>query len=571
MTRRHPPTQPGRVRLARFGAGVAAPAGVGALIALGQAPLGWWWVSLAALSMLFHCAVQSRGPRATALLFWAAGTGYFLAALFWLVEPFLIAPERHAWMAPFALLMMAGGLALFWALAGWLGAWLTRWPGPAGLPRLLALAFSFVAAEWARGYVFTGFPWALLGHIWTDTPVAQLAAITGPLGLSLLTVLPVALLVWAVTGSAPSRGASSAGMGQTSVRVLSAPSRDAVSSKANAGPLRAAALVIAVSAVAGAWLWGQARLAQPMPAPAQSVQLRLVQPNAPQAEKWRYDLAEMFFYRHLYLSAAPPRADTPPPDLVIWSETAVPFLLDTMGVGLQMSADAAAPARLALGVQRSDEEGRFFNSLAVLGADGQPTHVYDKHHLVPFGEYVPFADALLGANYAGFAARQLQGYSPGPGPQLLDLGALDNDGPGQGGQEPKNLGRVLPLICYEAVFPRHLRTEVRPDWVLQVTNDAWFGALTGPYQHLAQARLRAVEQGLPLVRVANTGVSAIIDARGQVLAALPLNTLGALDGAVPGALPPTPYARFGDLPIGVLLVAGLTLLALRRRNMAAAH
>lgn len=574
MRRRASTAAPRGTRLSRFWNAVAAPSGLGGLIALGQAPLGWWWVSLAALAMLWHLAMAAPRARDTALLFWAAGTGYFLTALFWLVEPFLIAPERHAWMAPFALVLMAGGLALFWAAAGWLGAWLcpapvrrsaqigrsghgriefarsvpskdrsvaappvSIWGGAGVLIRGLALALAFAGAEAARGFLFTGFPWALVGHIWIDTPVVQVAAVTGPLGLTLLALLPVAVCVWAFNARPRDDGNISTNL----------PVPRAVGVLASA---------LAVSAVSGAWLWGAARLVQPVPAPAQDVAVRLVQPNAPQAEKWRYDMAETFFYRHLHLSSAPPAPGTAPPDLVIWSETAVPFMLDTQGIGLQMSAAAAAPARLALGVQRSDAEGRFFNSFALLDAQGVATDVYDKHHLVPFGEYVPLVETLLGANYAGFAARQLQGYSAGPGPVVLNLGAL---------------GQVLPLICYEAVFPRHLRTATRPDWVLQVTNDAWFGALTGPYQHLAQARLRAVEQGLPVVRVANTGVSAIIDARGQVVASLPLNTMGALDGIVPGALPTTPYARFGDAPFGAFLLLSLIILLWRRWNSTKAH
>ena len=419
-------------------------------------------------------------------------------------------------MAPFALGLMAAGLALFWAGAGWLGArigqgaW--RWP---------AVALCFVLAEALRGRVLTGFPWASLGHVWIDTPVAQLAALTGPLGLGLLTFLLAA-------APAMARGRM----------------------------LRMGAAAGAAAAIGALWVWGAHRIAAPLPAPAHDVQLRLVQPNAPQHEKWQPGKVQMFFERQLDLTAAPSPVGMPRPDLTIWAETAVPFLLEHPGIGLDLIADAAAPGRAALGVQRV-ESGRYFNSLAVLDRAARPTHVYDKHHLVPFGEYVPLAEALLGAGYAGFAARQLSGYSPGPGPLVLDLGPL---------------GRALPLICYEAVFPRHLRTAERPDWILQVTNDAWFGTLSGPYQHLAQSRLRAIEQGLPLVRVANTGVSAVIGPRGQILAALPLNNMGALDHPLPGALPPTHYARVGDLPALVFLVVALAAVAaINRHRDSAGH
>jgi apolipoprotein N-acyltransferase len=181
----------------------------------------------------------------------------------------------------------------------------------------------------------------------------------------------------------------------------------------------------------------------------------------------------------------------------------------------------------------------------VIGADGLRGASYDKHHLVPFGEYIPFGDALFDwANISAFASQMGNGYTAGAGPQLMDFG-------------PK-LGRALPLICYEAVFPQDLRGTDRADWLLQVTNDAWFGSLTGPFQHAAQARLRAIEQGLPLVRVGNTGVTAVYDARGRITASLPFETEAFLDAALPGALPATAYARFGEGPVMVLLL-GLAL------------
>jgi apolipoprotein N-acyltransferase len=236
---------------------------------------------------------------------------------------------------------------------------------------------------------------------------------------------------------------------------------------------------------------------------------------------------------------------------VIWPETAVPYLLDRNPEIPGILADYGRGATLAVGVQRLDGT-RAFNSMAVIAPDAEVTAIYDKHHLVPFGEYIPFGDlAYRLFGISAFAAQMGNGYSPGPGPVILDLGPT--------------IGRVLPLICYEAVFPQGLRNAPgRADWILQITNDAWFGTLTGPYQHLAQAQLRAIEQGLPLVRVANTGVSAVIDAKGRVQASIPLGQSAHLDAALPAALPPTAYARFGELP-ALLLLAGLaSLLALGR-------
>lgn len=491
-------------RRARF---AAIYGGLGILAAAGQAPLGWWPVSLLALVGLFLLLPLHRGSRALAGCMWLAGTGYFGASLFWIIEPFFIEPEIHGWMAPFALVLMAGGMALFWGLAGALAAWVTH-----GRMRLIALAAGLVALELLRGWVFTGFPWAMLGHGFIGTPVMQLAAFTGAGGLSLLLVLAAVLPVLGQTITARAAGAS-----------------------------------VTITALAAVWVWGAAQTALP---PDRDATIRLAQPNAPQDEKWLNENMYLFFNRLLYQTTYP--ADTPP-DLVLWPETSVPFLLEYPGDALEMMAGAAAvhgpDTRIGFGVQRI-EANRYFNSLAILSTDTQITDIYDKHHLVPFGEYIPFSEWLMGTPIGGLAGQALRGYSPGPGPALLDLGQL---------------GVALPLICYESIFPRHLRTEERPDWVLQVTNDAWFGELTGPFQHLAQARLRAVEQGLPVLRVANTGVSAFIDARGGVAAELGLGVTGFLDGPLPGALPPTVYSHYGDWPVWLVLVLTLGGAALRRR------
>lgn len=484
---------------------LALAATLGALAATGQAPLGWWGVTLVALSGLFWLVAAEPRPGAAGWLGWLAGAGYFAAALFWIVEPFLVDLPRHGWMAPFALLLMAFGMALFWLVAAALAALC----GPTRRWRLLLLAVTMAGGELLRGYVFTGFPWALLGHVWIDTPVAQAAAWIGPVGLSLLTL-------------------ALAGLPHLPPAPLG----------------RGLALAAAAAALAAVWGAGAARLAAPGPAPQRDIVLRVVQPNAAQHLKWRDDMNRLFFERQLAATAAPAARR---PDLVIWPETAVPWLLDRPGPVLEMITAAAGGVPVALGIQRT-EGTRGFNSLAVIDAAARPAAVYDKVHLVPFGEYIPFGDVLTHVGITAFAAREGNGYTPGPAPAILDLGAL---------------GRVLPLICYEAVFPQDLRAAPgRADWILQVTNDAWFGSLAGPYQHLAQARLRAVEQGLPLVRSANTGVSAVIDAKGRVLEALPLNTEGFLDAPLPAALPATPYARTGDWPVAAVLATLFLLLAL---------
>ncbi len=473
-------------------------------MALGQAPVNAWYLTIPALGLLIHRLSKSPDGAAAAWLAWAGGSGYFAFTLSWIVQPFLVEAARDGWMAPFALILMATGLALFWALAGWIAGRTARAPSD----RALLFALTLTAVELARGYVFTGFPWAMIGHVWLETPVAQLSALAGPGGLTLLACLAAALPVagrWRGVGAA-------------------------------------AVLVVA------AFGYGQYRLSLPAP-PARDMTVRLVQPNAEQHLKWDPDQADLIFERELAMTAAQPA-----PDLTIWPETSVPYFFeDGGGVALAMTG-AAQGAVVAAGVQWVDGD-QIYNSLVVLGDQGRVSARYDKSHLVPFGEYVPYGDlAWRWFGIRAFAAQQGFGYSAGSGPQVIDLGA--------------RLGKILPVICYEAVFPQSFRGTPRADWILQITNDAWFGTLTGPFQHLAQARLRAIEQGLPLIRVANTGVTAVIDARGRVVDSLPFGTTGFLDAKVPGALTAPPYARWGEVPIlVVLMVLMIALLSLRARRM----
>ena len=475
----------------------------GVAAALGQAPWGAWWISLPAFAALIFCTSRAKTTPAAIYMALFGGVGYFALALSWLIEPFLIDAETYAWMAPFAVILLAFGLALFWAGAAAVARFTPN--------RAMGFALTLTFAELARGYVLTGFPWALIGHIWIETPIAQLAALIGPSGLTLLTLIAAGLLAQVTNLTSYHRAMSG---------------------------------LAVISLIAAAWAYGHWALAQPSPA-APGVTLRLIQPNADQHMKWEPAQADKFFNRLLAYSAVKPT-----PDLVIWPETALPYSLERNPELIDIIAKSANGAPVLLGRQRiMGTMG--WNSLSLITPQGQIAQTYDKHHLVPFGEYIPFGDlAYTWFGLTAFAAQQGNGYTPGPGPRLLDLG-------------PK-LGQVLPLICYEAVFPQDLRGTARPDWILQVTNDAWFGTMSGPFQHLAQARLRAIEQGLPLVRVANTGVTGIYDARGREMAALGFGTAAYLDAQLPGALPIPLYARYGEIPVLVLL-GGLCAVVFRRR------
>lgn len=465
---------------------LALAALAGALGALGQAPVGFWPATVLSLAVIFGLGRLAPGWRRAGWLGLAAGTGYYMLALFWIVEPFFVDAARHGWMAPFALFFLALGLGLFWALA--LGV--TRALGGRAAPFIAMI----MLIEAVRTYLLTGFPWAQLGHVLIDTPLLHWSSWGGSLALTGLVVAGGAGL-WLLAERQWRPGGA----------LLALPAM-----------LWAAALPLTPDASAG----------------PEAATVRLVQPNAPQHEKWDPAKVRIFFERQITFSGAAPKG--PAPDLIVWPETAIPWVLENAGPAFEAIRRASNGTPVVLGLQRF--EGRkYYNSLVRLDRDGEVSALYDKHHLVPFGEYMPFGNFLAKFGIYGLASNEGFGYSPGPGPQVIDLGAL---------------GHALPLICYEGVFPQDVGAyDTRPDMLLLITNDAWFGKILGPYQHLAQARLRSAEQGLPMIRVANTGVSAMIDATGRVTASLALGETGWTDAALPPALPPTPYARTGDAPI----------------------
>ncbi len=490
-----------------FGHMVLAGA-LGALAALGLAPYEFWPMTLIALASVPWLMQGVSGARRAGWIGWAFGAGYFAHALIWIVEPFLVDIGRHGWMAPFALVFLAGGLALFWAAAFGAAQRFSR--GDANRIALLVLFLSL--AEFARAYVLTGFPWAGLAQIWVGTEVGRSLAWIGPHGLSIVTLmaglLPGLILI------------------RRGLPVIWA------------GGMVPCGFLLSAGTV----------LFDPLPDDHPSTgTVRIVQPNAPQHQKWDPAMMPVFFERQIGYTAQSPR-----PDMVVWPETAVPTLLEYAAPAFERMKDAAQGAPMAVGVQRS-EGARSFNSMVKLDEEGRVAAIYDKHHLVPFGEYFPGGDLAARFGLRGFAAQEGDGYSAGPGPQIMDFGAL---------------GRAVPLICYEAVFPQDVSgTPVRGDFLLQVTNDAWFGQFVGPYQHLAQARMRSIEQGLPMVRSANTGISAMIDPVGGIVASLPLGQAGYVDAALPAPLPPTLYARTGDGPVfGLLIVAVLACPILHRRK-----
>ncbi|WP_417700659.1 apolipoprotein N-acyltransferase [Pseudophaeobacter sp.] len=466
--------------------------GLGALLSVSLAPFHILWGLPLAFGGIGALVLWARSAMQGAGIGLFAGLGYFSFGLSWIVEPFQIDAARYAWMAPFALVFLAAGLALFWAFAFGLAA---RWAR--GGHRLVLLIALWALAEFGRAYLFTGFPWAGFAQFWIDTPVARLLPFVGEQGVALLTLvltLPLALL--------------------------------------RRRPLLAVSPLLVVA------LAGYALLNRP-PEPEMSPHLlRLVQPNAPQAEKWLPERRWDFVRRAIELSAGDGAPGQAQPDLILWPETSVPQLLNDAEDALSAIAAQVGGQPVLLGIQRRDQ-GRYFNSAVLLTGQGRVDQIYDKAHLVPFGEYVPFGNVMARFGIHGFAAQAGAGYTAGPGAVLMDLG----------------IGQALPLICYEAVFARDVNAApARPDMLIQITNDAWFGTRSGPYQHLVQARMRAAEQGLPMVRVANTGISAMIDPYGRIRESLPLGVAGAIDASLPKPLAATLYSRTGDAPVFVLCI-----------------
>ncbi len=516
----------------------------GSLSVLAMAPFFLWPVLFLTLPVLVWLidGAQTQGEAGSvwkrpavraATAGWWFGFGYFLFGLFWIGEAFLVEADKFAWLLPFAVTMMPAGLALFTALA----TAAARLVWPSGLARVLVLAITLSLAEWLRGHVLTGFPWNVLGYALTwPLPMMQSAALIGIYGLTLLAVLIFAAPLVLVTDASSQRAM------QWAVGIA----------------------VLPLLALYGYGAWQLSGGAAPL---IKGVRIRVVQASVDQRDKWKAEKQRAIFLDQLDLSrhdASGRRDDLAGITHLIWPEAAMPFLplehpeaLAAIGKllpdGTQLISGALRLKKPSAGAIASRREG--YNSLMVFADTGALEMLYDKIHLVPFGEYLPFQTALEAMGLQQLT-RWRGGFSVGPSPRpLLSI-------PG--------LPPVAGLICYEAIFPAAIvQGQKRPGLLLNVTNDGWFGDTTGPLQHFHQARVRAVEEGLPLVRAANNGVSAVIDGQGRVLALLPLNARGVIDSGIPAALAPPPYARFGDrtfVALALFFLAGAIVLARKQRN-----
>jgi apolipoprotein N-acyltransferase len=475
----------------------------GALAALAMPPLYWLPLAVLGVAAFVWLWDGAPGPRSALLRGWAWGTGHFAVGSYWILEAFFVPPADYAPLGPPIVVGLAGLLGFFPAMAAGAAKWVAlRWPSMAGrYSRLLLLAITWAIAEWLRGHVFTGYAWNPLAHVWAfATPLLQGAALFGVYGLGLVTFM-----------------------------ILAAP----------VAGWRAAILALVVAS--GAGFAGQAALA-PVDAAGAGPMVRIVQPNVPQAEKWRPETRAAQMTKLVEMSR---RDGFDRLTAVIWPETAPPFVVHPDSAALEVMARAVPPGGYLLtGAARGtrNREDGVWNSLLVIDGQGEIVASYDKVHLVPLGEYIPFHKQL--APISGFIGRG--SFEVGESRVTLEVPRLPT---------------FSPIICYEVIFPAAVTGPgARPRWLLNVTNDAWFGLSSGPYQHLVSARVRAVEEGLPMLRAANTGVSAVIDAYGRVLAALDMQQEGVIDHPIPVARQPTPYGRWGDATLVVLLLAAIASL-----------
>ena len=494
---------------------------LGAAGAFAFAPFYWVPLFFFAMAGLFLLVAAARDVRAAAARGWWFGLGHFAVGFHWIAESYRNNPDWPDAMGPPTVLVLAMAMAAYPALAA---AGARKAVGRRGAAALLVFAVAWAGSEWLRGHLFTGFPWNPAAAIWAGLPVMlQPLALFGPYGYGLLTVLIAAspALLW----PAPEQR------------------------RAWLGP------VVAGGALIGIALFGFWRLERHPTVFSDDVTVRLVQANIPQLEKWDAALRRTHFADYLALSAmqGPARGRL----MVVWPETAVTDYAFDRHAGRRALAARILPegGALVTGAPRAFRTAGggigIANSLFVIDDDGRVRATYDKAHLVPFAEFVP-ARWLLEA--LGLARVLPLGgdFTPGPGPVTISL-------PG--------FPPFSPLICYEIIFSGAVRGPERPGFLLNITNDAWFGTTTGPYQHLAQARMRAVEEGMAVVRVANTGISAVIDPLGRVVTRIPLASRGVVDSALPAALPnPGAYARFGEPVFALMLTIFLTFSIIVRKK-----
>ena len=502
---------------------------LGALLAAALPPVDLTPLVFIAFPLYLWLDDGSPTAWASTRLAYVFALGHFAAGMYWVAAALFVDIAKFWWALPFALLGLPALLATFVAACLYVAGVARTRLKLSGVARICAFAVAWSASEWLRGHLFTGLPWNLAGYVWAGGFPGALAMLQGTAwvgiyGLGFVTVLAASLL-----------------------SMLGAPSLAPLAPLRRAAPAIAAGILILVPAAAGA-----IRL-HLSPTGETGIWLRLVQPSIAETAKWDPAAAEANFHRLIELSSAPAQHKL---TAVIWPEAAATFFLGRDEAHrAAIAAVAPAGGYVITGALRGKPATgplqEVWNSIEVIDPANEIVARYDKSHLVPFGEYMPWADVLP---FKKLTPGSID-LSPGPGPLTLTLDRLPS---------------FDPLICYEAIFPGAIvDPHRRPGWLLNVSNDAWYGRSSGPYQHFAMARTRAVEEGLPLVRVANNGITGVVDAEGRVLAHTSLDAIGYADVVLPTARGATPYSRFGDWLFLAMLAAGgvVTIAAARPRRL----
>jgi apolipoprotein N-acyltransferase len=480
----------------------AALFGFGALMVLGLPPVGFFPVIFASVPALIILTAAAPTRFRSFLSGWVFGAGYFIFGLYWVSAALFVDIDQWAWVLPLSLIVGPAVLGIFY---GFIPMLVWQWRAKREAYALLFIT-AWALIEFARGHVLTGFPWNLPGQVWDDVlPVLQTASLVGIYGLSLLT------LFWA------------------SLPVIYKNRVFAI----------LAAVSFLVLSVFGIW-----RLTENPTQQSGAYLIRIAQANLPQSMKWDPDEDWRNLERHMALTKnteaeKEAERENPPPRFIVWPETAstadlehFPEIAQIIAAGMPQNSTLVL-GNLRVTLDRRQSPVAYHNSVTAMNKKAVVEATYDKHHLVPFGEYIPFRREMSVIQPLALAVSGIGDFTPGSGVKTISL---------------ENRPSFSPLICYEVIFPRAVvDTENRPEWLVNVTNDGWYGNSAGPYQHLAISRLRAIEEGLPLVRAANTGISAVVDPVGRIIARQPLLTAGRLDSILPAALPPTPYALYGNM------------------------
>ncbi len=497
---------------------------LGAGFTLGFPPFFWWPLSLISAGGLLYLLYHSTSWKNAFAIGWWWGFGHYVSGLYWIANALQVDAEQFAWLTPFALTLIPAAMALYPAMAAMLARQMAH-PTKSLLYLGACIAFCMTITELARAFLPPYFPWLSAGVLWTASlPMLQHAAALGTYGLTLLFWLLVALCTYATTQYI---------------------------AKSYRKSLICVAIILCTTTFA--YITGHARIEEAKQTPGQH-HIRLVQPSIPQKLKWDPRALQANFLLHLELSYANAQHPTDhSPDAIIWSEAAIPFYLEedpaarrAMTQGLHSQAHIITGSTIR--TQHPLASTQYYNGMQVLNASGTIKGQYAKHQLVPFGEFIPLR------NFFPFIQKITPGavdFSEGPGPQTITL---------------PNLPPFSPLICYESIFSSNVLDRTNPpDWLLNLTNDAWFGNSIGPHQHFHTARMRAVEEGMPLVRVAGGGISAVVDSYGRIQTMLGLHEVGTLNTTLPEKIHEKEgwfalYRKYSIMPaLYALLLLGTTL------------